>query len=71
MDRKSIPLREQLQLATDRLAKKTRDENMVQRDVEKLEKSLHEQRMKNMREIADRMKHDGWMYPPVDKLLGL
>lgn len=55
----------------DRLAKKTRKEFFVKKDVEKLEKTLHEQRMKNMREVADKLKEDSWKYPPVEKLLGL
>ena len=66
-----MSFQEQLQLVTDRLAKKTREENLIHKDVEKLEKALHDQRLKSMREIADRLKHDGWTYSPVEKLLGL
>jgi len=32
---------------------------------------LHEQRMKKLRDLVKTLDDDDWMYPSVDKLLGL
>jgi len=32
---------------------------------------LHEQRMKKLRDLVKTLDEDDWMYPSVDKLLGI
>lgn len=48
-----------------------RDNHQVSKDVDKLEKLLHEQRLQSMREVAEKLKDDSWKYLSLEKLLGL
>lgn len=32
---------------------------------------LHERRLKEMQEVAEKLKEDAWKYTPIEKLLGL
>lgn len=36
-----------------------------------LQRDLHEQQLKKLRELTKTISEDDWMYPPADKLLGL
>ncbi|XP_046366666.1 uncharacterized protein [Haliotis cracherodii] len=36
-----------------------------------LQKDLHEQRMKQLRQLLKSLNDDDWKYPPIDKMIGL
>ncbi|XP_060592251.1 anaphase-promoting complex subunit 16-like [Ruditapes philippinarum] len=37
----------------------------------KSQKDAHEKRMKKFRKMAKQLEEDDWLYPPVEKLIGL
>ncbi|XP_013776114.1 anaphase-promoting complex subunit 16-like [Limulus polyphemus] len=46
-------------------------EHDVETSVRTVEREQHEQRLTNLRQLADKLKDDDWKYTPVEKLLGL
>jgi len=55
----------------NRLRVLTKFEQELNNNVSALKTELHEQRLKELKELANTLKEDSWKYPPVDKLLGL
>ncbi|XP_045211709.1 anaphase-promoting complex subunit 16-like [Mercenaria mercenaria] len=37
----------------------------------KSQKDAHEKRMKKFRKMAKQLEEDDWLYPPIEKLIGL
>ncbi|XP_076309401.1 uncharacterized protein LOC143224879 [Tachypleus tridentatus] len=46
-------------------------EHDVETSVRTMEREQHEQRLTNLRQLADKLKDNDWKYTPVEKLLGL
>ncbi|KAH3861343.1 uncharacterized protein LOC127865947 [Dreissena polymorpha] len=39
--------------------------------IKKTQKEAHEKRMKKFRQMAKQLADDDWLYPPIEKLIGL
>ncbi|XP_052816867.1 anaphase-promoting complex subunit 16-like [Mya arenaria] len=46
-------------------------EHDTEEQLKKTQKEAHEKRMKKFRQMAKQLGEDDWLYPPVEKLIGL
>merc|ERR1712150_195681 len=56
---------------TKSLMSKLQIEHDVEASLKGLQKELHEQRMKDLRQLQKNMADDDWRYTPIEKLIGL
>ncbi|CAG2102615.1 unnamed protein product [Medioppia subpectinata] len=60
-----------LSLEINRLKQMVKHESDLNSHLNSLQKDLHSQRLKSLREVSDKLKEDVWKYPTVQTLLGL
>ncbi|XP_054156121.1 uncharacterized protein LOC128954552 [Oppia nitens] len=60
-----------LAIDMNKLKQLVKQESDLKSQYNSLQKDLHLQRVKNLREVSDKLKEDVWKYPTVESLLGL